>query len=189
MMSRLILVVLLSVISSASYARSFDINLSSDAAQFKYGSLVGGSTYGRTEMGVGFLYNEDDNYLGEIGLLVIDEAGSKTPGLELGVGPKFWFGGSDEADVDIAGIGLGGQIRYKNMNVPRVVYGASLYYAPDIVSFMDSEGMLEWDIRVEYELLPTANVYVGFRSIEADIKNRDDVEIDESGIIGLRFMF
>ena len=49
--------------------------------------------------------------------------------------------------------------------------------------------MLEYDIRVEYELLPTANVYVGYRSIEADIKNRDNVEIDNSAIIGLRFKF
>lgn len=188
-MLRLMLVLLLSVISSTSLARSFDINLSSDAAQFKYGSLVGGTNYGRTEMGIGFLYNEDDNYLGEIGLLVIDEAGSKTPGLELGVGPKFWFGGSDKADVDVAAIGLGGQFRYKNFNVPRIVYGASIYYAPSIVSFIDADNMLEYDIRVEYELLPTANVYVGYRSIEADIKNRDNVEIDNSAIIGLRFKF
>jgi len=188
-MLRLMLVLLLSVISSTSLARSFDINLSSDAAQFKYGSLVGGTNYGRTEMGIGFLYNEDDNYLGEIGLLVIDEAGTKTPGLELGVGPKFWFGGSDKANVDVAAIGLGGQFRYKNFNVPRIVYGASVYYAPSIVSFMDADNMLEYDIRVEYELLPTANVYVGYRSIEADIKNRDNVDIDKSAILGLRFKF
>lgn len=188
-MLRIVLALFLTTVSSLSFARSFDINLSSDAAQFKYGSHVGATNYGRTEMTIGFLYNEDDNYLGEVGLLVIDEAGSKTPGLELGVGPKFWFGGSDEADVDISGIGLGGQLRYKNLNYPRIIYGFSLFYAPSIVSFLDADNILEYDIRIEYELLPTANVYVGFRSIEADIKNRDDAEIDESAIIGLRFNF
>jgi hypothetical protein len=188
-MLRLVLIVLCSVLSSTSLARSFDINLSADAAQFKYSSLAGATNYGRTEMTVGFLYNDDDNYLGEVALLVIDEAGTKTPGLELGVGPKLWFGGADKADVDIAAIGLGGQIRYKNMNMPRIVYGAGLFFAPGIVSFLDAEGMLEYDLRVEYELLPTANVYVGFRSIEADIKNRNDVEVDESVVIGLRFKF
>ena len=188
-MLRILLVLLLSALSSATFARSFDINLGSEAAQFKYGSLIGGTNYGRTEMNIGFLYNEDDNYLGELGLLVIDEAGSKTPGLELGVGPKFWFGGSDETDVDISGIGLGGQLRYKNINVPRIVYGASIFYAPSVVAFMDANNILEYDIRIEYELLPTANVYLGFRSIEADIKGYKDVEIDESAIIGLRFKF
>ena len=186
---RFVLIVLCSVLSSATFARTFDINLGSDAAQFKYGTLVGATNFGRTEMTVGFLYNDDDNYLTEVALLVIDEAGTKTPGLELGVGPKFWFGGADDADVDIGAIGLGGQIRYKNMNMPRVVYGASLFYAPSIVSFLDADDMIEFDLRVEYELLPTANVYLGFRSIEADIKDANDVEIDESVIIGLRFKF
>jgi len=188
-MFRQLLVLLLIAFSSTSFARTFDINLGSDAAQFKYGSNIGATNYGRTEMQIGFLYNEDDAYLGEIGLLVIDEAGSKTPGLELGVGPKFWFGGSDEADVDISGIGLGAQLRYKNFSYPRVVYGFSLFYAPDIVSFLDSENILEYDLRVEYELLPTANVYVGYRNIEAEIKNRGDAEIDDSAFVGLRFKF
>lgn len=188
-MLRLLLILLLGTVSSVSMARSFDINLASDAAQFKYGSNIGATNFGRTEMIIGFLYNEDDAYLGEVGLLVIDEAGSKTPGLELGVGPKFWFGGSDKADVDISGIGLGGQLRYKNFNVPRVIYGASLFYAPGIVSFMDASNILEYDLRVEYELLPTANVYVGYRNIEAEIKNRRDAEIDQSVFVGLRFNF
>ena len=188
-MSRIMLVLFLSVLSSFSFARSFDINLSSDSAQFKYGTHVGGTNFGRSEMTIGFLYNEDDAYLSEIGLLVIDEAGSKTPGLELGVGPKFWFGGSDEADVDISGIGLGGQLRYKNLNYPRIVYGFSLFYAPSIVAFLDADNILEYDLRVEYELLPTANVYIGYRNIEADIKRSGEAEIDDSAIIGLRFNF
>lgn len=188
-MLRTMLVLFLSALTSVSFARSFDMNLSSDAAQFKYGSHVGGTNFGRSEMTIGFLYNEDDAYLGEIGLLVIDEAGSKTPGLELGVGPKFWFGGSDEADVDISGIGLGGQLRYKNMNYPRIIYGFSLFYAPSIVAFLDADSILEYDLRVEYELLPTANVYIGYRNIEADIKGSGEAEIDDSAIIGLRFNF
>jgi hypothetical protein len=187
--SRFLLIVLCSLFSSASLARSFDINLSDSAAQFRYSSLVGATNYGRTEMTLGVLYNEDDNYLAEVALLVIDEAGTKTPGLELGVGPKLWIGGSDNSDVEIGGIGLGGQVRYKNLNSPRIIYGASLFYSPDIVAFLDAETILEYDIRIEYELLPTANVYLGYRNIESDIKNRKNVEIDESVIIGLRFKF
>ena len=188
-MFRLLLVVFCSLLSSQLYARSIDINLADDAAQFKYGTLVGGTNYGRTEMEAGFLYNENDNVLAEVGLLVIDEAGSKSPGLELGVGPKFWFGDADKPDIQISGIGLGGRLRFKAINMPRIVYGASLFFAPSIVSFIDAEQIFEYEIRIEYELLPTANVYIGYRNIEADIKNRKDVEIDESGVIGLLFKF
>ena len=186
---RLIALVLCAMISSSLYARTFDINLSSDAAQFKYASLIGATNYGRTELGFGFLYNEDDNMLGEISLLVIDEAGTKSPGLELGVGPKLYIADPDDPSIDFVAIGLGGQLRYKNLNVPRVVYGASLFYAPSIVSFGDADQMYEFDMRIEYELLPTANIYLGYRSIQADIKNRKDIEIDESAMIGLQFKF
>jgi hypothetical protein len=140
-------------------------------------------------MGFGFLYNEDDNLLGEISLLVIDEAGTKSPGLELGVGPKLYLADPDIPGVDFVAIGLGGQMRYKNPQAPRIVYGVGLFYAPSITAFGDADSMYEFDMRLEYELLPTANIYVGYRSIEADIKNRPDVEVDQSAVIGLRFKF
>jgi predicted porin len=70
-----------------------------------------------------------------------------------------------------------------------VVYGASLFYAPSIVAFGDADQMYEFEMRVEYELLPTANVYLGYRSIKADIKNRKDITVDESAVVGLRFKF
>jgi len=189
-MNRLFVMIICIVSSSVVQARSIDINLASDSAQFKYTTLVGATNYGRTEMTVGFLYTENDNVLGEVGLLVIDEAGSKTPGLELGVGPKIWFGSDDKADASVAALGLGGQLRFKNISAPRWVFGASLFYAPSIVSFMDADKMVEYELRVEYELLPTANAYVGYRNIEADIHNyKKSVEIDDSVIVGLRFKF
>jgi len=192
-MLRSLLLLLCFIVSSTSFARGADINLASNAAQFKYTTLVGATNYGRTEMTVGFLYNEDHNdhnVLGEVGLLVIDEAGTKTPGLELGVGPKLWFGTLDKADANLAALGLGGQIRFKSMGAPRWVYGASLYYAPSIVAFIDADNMVEYELRVEYELLPTANAYVGYRNIKADIHNyKKSTEIDDSFIVGLRFKF
>jgi hypothetical protein len=186
---RLAAFTLLVTASSSLYARSLDINLSNDSAQFKYASLVGATTFGRTEVGYGFLYNNDHDLLGEISLLVIDEAGSKSPGLELGVGPKLYIAEPDDPSVSFVAIGLGGQMRYKNLQVPRVVYGASLFYAPSIVAFGDADQMYEFEMRIEYELLPTANVYLGYRSIQADIKNRKDITVDESAVVGLRFKF
>lgn len=186
---RLIALIVCAITSGSLYARTLDINLSSDAAQFKYASLIGATNFGRSELGFGFLYNEDDTLLGEISLLVIDEAGSKSPGLEVGVGPKLYIGDPDDPNIDFVAIGLGGQLRYKNMQAPRVVYGASLFYAPSIVAFGDADQMYEFDMRIEYELLPTANIYLGYRSIQADIKNGNDVEVDESAVVGLRFTF
>ncbi|MCI0505588.1 MAG: YfaZ family protein [Gammaproteobacteria bacterium] len=180
----------LSIVSGSNlYARALDFNLSGESAQVKYTTLMGATNYGRTEVGFGFLYHEDKNYLGEIGLLVIDEAGSKSPGLEVGVGTKLYYAQADKPDIRASAIGLGGQLRYRHAAAPRIVYSATLFYAPGIVSFQDADQMYEFGATIEYELIPTANAYVGYRLIETEIKNRDDVEIDDNFIVGLRFKF
>ena len=187
---RVLFIILSFTIIQSVSARSIDINLSDDAAQFKYSSLIGGTTYGRSELTYGFLFNEDDVFLAELGLLVIDQAGSKSPGLELGVGPRAYFADTDNSSADVAALGLGGQIRYKNLAVPRIVYTAEAFYAPSIVSFLDADSMYEFVIKLEYEILPTANVYIGYRDIEVDIKDVDqDVDLDENVMIGVKFKF
>ena len=171
-MLRTLIILLSLVISSVVQARSLDFNLSAESAQIKYATLIGATNYGRTEFGLGFLYHEDKNYLGEVSLLVIDEAGSKSPGLELGVGTKFYYAYADKPDVHVSAIGLGGQFRYRHAKAPRIIYGAGIFYAPGIVTFQDGDQMLEADARIAYEILPTANIYVGYRYIESEIKNR-----------------
>ena len=133
-MLRILLVVICMFVSNALYARSLDFSLSSESAQINYG---------RTELGFGFLYNDDKNYLADISLLVIDEAGSKSPGLEIGVGTKFYYAYADPSNVNVAAIGLGGQLRYRNAKAPRVIYGATLFYAPGIVTFQDGDQLFE----------------------------------------------
>ncbi len=188
-MLRTLLVLVCLIASGLVQARSLDINLSGESAQLKYATLVGATNYGRTEFGLGFLYHDDKNYLGEVSLLVIDEAGSKSPGLELGVGTKFYYAYMDKPDLSVSAIGLGGQFRYRHASAPRIIYGASVFYAPGIVTFQDGDQLLEADIRLEFEILPTANIYGGYRYIETEIKNRNDVKIDDNFIIGLRFKF
>ena len=86
------------------FAQNLEISLSDKSAKFTYGTLVGASTAGRTELNTGILYNDDHNFLFDIGILVIDAAGSKSPGLKVGVGPKFYY--ADVETGNVAGIQL-----------------------------------------------------------------------------------
>ena len=92
------------LLSTTASAQRLDITLKQDSARFSYITLIGGSTFGRTEMNTGLLYNEDKNMAVDVGLQVIDVAGSKTPGLELGVGPRFYYLRHDDTDSDAAAI-------------------------------------------------------------------------------------
>lgn len=177
------------LIGSAS-AQSLDINLNQDSARFIYSSLVGGSNYGRTELSAGFLYNESDNVLFDLGLQVIDVAGSKTPGLEIGVGPRAYYVTSDEYDAAGVAVALGGNLRYKLAQAPRMAFHGTAYYAPSITSTLDVESLFESGLRISYEMLPTANVYLGYRRIRVDLgKPVNSITIDKGAIFGMKFVF
>ena len=185
----LLLIASLGASVSASAAR-LDVNLNQDSARFTYYSLIGGSTYGRTEMSTGLLYNEDKNYLLELGMQVVDVAGSESPGLEIGVGPKLFYTFDDESDVTGLSIAIGGIIRYSLPQLPRLALQGSLYYAPSITSTLDTDSFLEYGARVAYEILPTANIYLGYRRIRIDYtKGVGSQTLDDGAMLGMDFSF
>lgn len=178
------------LLSTTASAQRIDITLKQDSARFSYITLIGGSTFGRTEMSTSFLYNEDENTAVDIGLQVIDVAGSKTPGLELGVGPRFYYLRHGDTDADAAAIALGGQLRYKLPSVQRLAFIGSAFYAPSITSTLDAHSMYEIDFGVAYELLPTANAYLLYRRIRADFTKGIGAKNIDSGVsLGMNFTF
>ena len=169
-----------------SNASSLDLNLSNKSAQLRYATVIGGTTMGRSETSVGFLYTDEEKYVFDLGLLVVDVAGSKSPGLEIGVGPRFYAADGDNGQA--IAIGLGGRLRYKIPALQRLNFGLEGYYAPDIVAFADADNMYEVGFRMGYEILPTADVYAGYRRIRAKF-NLGDETLDESLMFGFKLSF
>ena len=170
--------------------QSLDINLGNKSASFRYNANVGGSTYGRTEMTFGFLYNTDKNRYGDLGLLVVDKAGSKMPGFEVGVGPKLLFMWDNERDAKSAAISLGGRLGYKPQKMNRLRARAEVFYAPSITSFMDGKSAYTLGAEIGYEVLPSAVAYLGYRRIFGWYsKGQGSGAVDNTGMLGIRFSF
>jgi len=189
-LTRILTALILIIITTSVSAQRIDVTLKQDSARFSYISLIGGSTFGRTEMTTGVLYNEDGNNVVNVGLQVIDVAGSKTPGLEIGVGPRFYYLKHGDSDSSAASIALGGQLRYKLPRVQRMAIMGNAFYAPSITSTLDAENMYEISFGASYELLPSANVYILFRRIRANFtKGIGTKNIDNGGSVGMSFTF
>jgi hypothetical protein len=187
---RILTTLVLLITSISATAAKIDINLNQDSARFNYYTLVGGSNYGRTEMNGGILYNQDKNMLLELGLQVIDAAGSKSPGLEIGVGPRLYYFIDDAADVSGVSIALGGDVRYKLPQVQRFALQGTVYYAPSITSTLEADSYLELGARASYEILPTADVYLGYRRIRIKYtKGNGEHTLDEGFMLGMNFSF
>ncbi len=172
--------------SSQAQSAAVDIALSNDNAKFSVSSFVGGFSEGRTTMNAGYLYNEDNDYVLDFGLHMVDVVGSKTPGLQVGVGIQGYY--TDIGPHQGAALSLGGSISYRPPKLKRVNFVVNAHYAPGITSYMDAERLRELGAAIEYSLLPQADVYIGYRDIKVE-EERGEFKIDDSGHIGLRITF
>ena len=56
-------------------------------------------------------------------------------------------------------------------------------------SFGDTESAREFNVRAEIEVLPSTRGYIGYRYLEFDLEDVDDVEVDEHAHLGIRLQF
>jgi hypothetical protein len=164
------------------------MNFSDSSVRLGYSQDLSGSTQGRKEVGIGMLYNTDDNAMVDLWFLVTDEAGSKAPGLDAGVGPKLYFGKTDTQEY--LGLAIGGLLLYRPLQFNRMLLLAEGFIAPNIVTFLDADNVWEVNLRVGYEVLPSAIAYASYRQIRANFNVVEDEEIvDRGGQLGLELRF
>ncbi len=143
-------------------------------------------------LGAGFLYSDDDDFwLTNLNVSIKDEV--FTPGLNLGLGFKGVFGETDAKPDDFTTLALPFQFlveydfRESGANLP-ISITASLAWAPEILSFSDTEDYFEFYTAVYIHVNYWAAIVVGYRNIE--IEYDDDVEGEHDAFyFGARLTF
>ena len=108
--------------------------------------------------------------------------------LYIGVGANAY--GIFTDDNDGAAIGVGGFARYNfpfNRN-----FGVSghAYYAPPVVSFSDVNNFVDADVRLVFNILPTAHLYTGFRMTSVSFDDQSGRHKIGDGLhLGLKLNF
>ena len=125
-------------------------------------------------VGAGFLYSDDDNFwLTNLNISIKDEV--FTPGLNLGLGFKGVFGESDILLDDLTTLAVPFQFlfefdfRESGANLP-ISITANLAWAPEILSFSDTEQYFEFYTAVYFHINYWAALFVGYRNIDIDYK-------------------
>jgi len=184
----LLLALLISV--STVSAQEIDMTLSNDSAQFRY-ITHSNAGFGDSEIDFGVLYTNSDEVMGMLGLMVVDDAGSGSPGLKVGLGIKaFTVSATKAGDFDAAALSLGAELNYTLPGFSdRLALNGQIFYAPDIVSFMDANRYMYSTARVEYEVLPQAVVYLGYRRVRIGLSEMPSVTLDSDTHLGVQFYF
>jgi len=186
MLVRNLMIMLMLGLSTNAVAQEIDVTLSNNSALFRYIQHVN-SDFGQTESDVGFLYTETNDFLVMLGIQAKGEAGSGSPGLTAGVGVKGFTANTDA--YDLLALAIGGELHFSPRSLPRLGFRGQVYYAPDIVTFVDAKNFTYVTGSVEYEVLPQATVYIGYRNAKSDIRNQGTATIDSDTHIGLRIVF
>lgn len=146
-------------------------------------------------VGGGFLYSDDndgdDIWISNVNIAIKDEVA--TPGLNLGLGFKGIFGETDTDVDDFTTAGLAFQFlaeydfRESIANLPFSIT-ASLAWAPEMLSFSDTEDYFEFYTAVYLHINYWASIFVGYRDIE--IEYDDDIDADHDAFyFGARLTF
>jgi len=168
-------------------ADTVDINLRNDSAQLQYFASMGRDTLGKAEMHAGFLYADNKNLFADLGILVKDEVGKNAPGVSVGVGIKGLTAKANRNTA--AALALGGMVRYAPLPDHRFGIVGQFYFSPNIVTFGNADRYAEAGIRFEYEIIPQAAAYLGYRKISFSLKSNSDATLDEGAYVGARIMF
>ena len=187
MFLRRILAISLLTAGTTAWADTIDINLRDSSAQLQYRASMGRDTLGKSEMHLGVLYADKDNFLGDFGLLVKDEIGNNAPGVSVGVGIKFVAGRANASDA--SALALGGQVGFQPTNDRRFTVVGQVYASPTITSFGEAKRYIETAARLEYEIIPQALAYVGYRTTRFDLKTQPKAKLDDGLHLGVRMTF
>ena len=177
----------IALVSAPVSAGTLDINLGDNSVQAQYSSAMGRDSLGKSEFHVGLLYTEQDNLFGDVGILVKNEVGSGLPGVTVGVGVKGIMATADNSDA--LALALGGQVRFSPPSASRFGITGQFYAAPNIVTFGDADRFIETGVRLEYEILPQAVAYLGYRKIKFGLETSPDAVLDEGAHVGVKITF
>lgn len=185
MYPRIILLAITLLMSSSVYSEEFTIQLGSESARFMYITEAFGQDFGRLEMEAGFLYNENNNKLVNVGLLVRGESVSVP--LIVSIGARAYY--ADLSPYTAGAIAIGGDLLLGPESWGGLGLGAYFYTAPGVVAFADAEDLTEYGAYLNYQITPQANIAFGYQRIDVSITNLPDVTFDKGAYFALNLSF
>ena len=109
------------------------------------------------------------------------------------MGAKAYIGVLDgpdgTLDIDGSAIAIGARIRYVFSGSTPIAVLAEGYFAPEVTSIAEFDGLVEYRLALELEITPSARAYIGYRNLEVTFNERTDYEVDDAAHVGVRFEF
>lgn len=176
--------IFLALISSATFAADVDISLTNDSAK---GQLNFFDATSDMQLGAGYTYHEGKLHIANLDFHA--QGRTAMGNLPTTAGLGFRAIGWDSEGPDGGAVGLGGFATVNIPDAPGLSFTGGLHYAPSILSFGDSEDMTSLELRANYRVIRNAEVFGGYRYLNTDLENLEDIHLDEGVVVGMKLLF
>ncbi|MBB5022101.1 YfaZ family outer membrane protein [Desulfurispira natronophila] len=176
------------IVASASTAAAdwLDINLNDNSLFMDYSYMP--MEHSNLHTNFSYLYHSDDGkddvHMGVLGLFVAERFHEHT---STALGGRLY--GFDAAGEKAMVLAIGGTVRQNFHFAPLMGVEASGHIAPKVTSFGKAERFFEGGIRIFYEVLVNADVYLGYRNVQVKYENTSSETVEDSLHFGLRIRF
>lgn len=169
-------------------ATSFELGLNDSSAQLRLGQSLRSDEFGQTLLQARLLYSDQEKTkLGSLGLEFAGEPGNVL-GLEVGVGASAYLGEAHRGR-DFFNMALTLRTEYAPPALGGLGFSGRLAYAPEVLSFIDSESLFETAGQVSYAVTPKARVFVEYQNLRNEFERRGNWTIDDAVRVGFQTRF
>lgn len=189
MLLRLLLISVFCLTTTLVLADSIDIGFNNESFHLGYERPLVHDDYGVVAGNLGFLYNDDKRTtLGRAGADFVGSPG-QYPGLQFGIGSRL-IAGSSSKNTDFINLAMGVRGSYAPPQLGGIGFAASVYHAPKVFSFRDSDRLTQTEMLATYAVIPKVRLSLGYYNTRIkDDRNDRNRSIDNGMRIGFTGYF
>lgn len=107
--------------------------------------------------------------------------------IDGGLGAKFVY--LDGKNENYYALTLGGSISFPLPLAPDVRVVTELFYAPSATISDDLDNLIDFTLRMEYQVFENGSVYAGGRLLQIEDQYDNETEVDDDVFIGIKLSF
>lgn len=173
------------------FADMINFQLSNHTGRFLYSSEVFGRQYGPLDLEAGLFFNQDNDKLVHVGMMVRNDTMDNP--VVFSVGMRAYYGSvghaTNQPRAKFSAIAIGGELLFIPNNLGGLGFGVDYYLAPNVTSYEDADRYNEYGARITYEVTNQASISLGYRKIKLDLKTGPSLKVDSSVYFGIGMRF
>jgi hypothetical protein len=178
--------VLALLLCSNAIAGEIDFSFNSDALRLLYIHDWGNRDL-QSDFGV--LYHQDEGWVANASLYIAGFASDGDNPLQAGLGGRTGYVSGDLSGQSGIPLAVGGFVKYTFPRLNRVNIRGEAWIAPEILSAGDLDKYQDYTLRVGYNVMKEADLYIGYRYVQGQFSNGTKAEFDNGANVGFNIRF